>query len=289
MRQRAFSAVGVAIVGIVPAILGGPVFAATIAILCLIGAREYLDLAARVGGRPDPTDYLIIVAMAIAALAGGGAQAVLGIVALALGVPLVIAILEQDQKNAFLGWGLNAAGALYLGVPVFAVVALRETDGTTDAGWLNHLADWAAFAWSAAPRGLAWLLVVVLATWVSDMFALFVGRAIGRRPLIPRVSPKKTVEGAIGGLAGAMVVGAIGVAVFGLGINPLLGAALGLVLGIVGIFGDLAESLLKRQAGVKDSGTLIPGHGGILDRLDAPLFTFTAGWFLATFIDRIVL
>ena len=287
MRQRAISAVGVAIVGIVPALLGGPVFAATIAILCLIGVREYSALAARIGAEPSPADYLVVVAAAVAALAHGGAEAVLGVVALALGLPLVLAILRSEQKGAFLSWGLNAAGALYLGVPVFAAVSIREIHGTTDARWLNRLADALAFTWNSAPRGLAWLLIVVLATWMNDTFAYVVGRAIGRHLLIPRVSPKKTVEGLVGGLVAAAVTGAVGVAVFGLGVNVLIGVAVGLVLGIVGVFGDLAESVFKRQAGVKDSGTLIPGHGGILDRLDALLFTFTAGWFLATLVDRI--
>ncbi len=132
------------------------------------------------------------------------------------------------------------------------------------------------------------MLVVILITWLSDSGAYLVGRSFGRRQLIPVVSPKKTVEGLAGGLVAAALTGALGVALFGLDVSWIYGLLLGIAIGVIGVVGDLAESILKRQAGVKDSGTLIPGHGGMLDRIDALLFTFTAGWYLATLIDRIV-
>ena len=119
------------------------------------------------------------------------------------------------------------------------------------------------------------------------MMAYLVGRAVGRRPLIPRISPKRTVEGAVGGLAGSASTGALCVALFGLGISPVIGFVLGALLGVIGQLGDQVESLLKRQASVKDSGSLIPGHGGMLDRIDALLFTLPAGWITATLVDRI--
>jgi phosphatidate cytidylyltransferase len=114
-----------------------------------------------------------------------------------------------------------------------------------------------------------------------------VGRIVGRRPLIPRVSPNKTVEGAVGGLVGAALTGALAVRLFGLDLPVGVGLSLGAVIGVVGQLGDLAESLLKRQAGVKDSGNLIPGHGGMLDRIDALLFSFALGWPLAGIVDRV--
>jgi phosphatidate cytidylyltransferase len=137
---------------------------------------------------------------------------------------------------------------LYLGLPVGAMVVIREVEG-----------------WQA-------LFLLVLTVSVSDTAQYFSGRAFGRRPLAPSISPKKTVEGALGGF----VFGAIFLAVVGRWWLPAASApvraALGAAVVAVGIAGDLFESMLKRSAGVKDSSSLIPGHGGILDRLDALLF-----------------
>jgi phosphatidate cytidylyltransferase len=119
----------------------------------------------------------------------------------------------------------------------------------------------------------AWRVVLLLVVQVfSDSFAFFVGHAVGRRRLAPAISPGKTVEGAVGGLVGG-VIGALGVRAIGLPGLPLAHAVgLGAAVALMGIVGDLDESLLKRWAGVKDSGTLFPGHGGMLDRLDSLLF-----------------
>ncbi|MEA2528782.1 MAG: phosphatidate cytidylyltransferase [Thermomicrobiales bacterium] len=288
MRQRSISSVGVVIVGLVPAFMGGPVWAIVLAALFTIGAHEYQVLARHISPGTRPFALVLVPAFALAAATGGGAQALLGIVALAVGLPFFELILRQNLKGAFEEWALSAAGTLYLGVPLFAAVAMRKMGGTIDAGWLDDLAGWTSLGWDAAPRGLAWLLVVILITWLSDSGAYLVGRSFGRRPLIPVVSPKKTVEGLAGGLGAAALTGALAVSLFGLDVSWAIGLLLGLVVGSLGVVGDLAESIMKRQAGVKDSGTLIPGHGGMLDRLDALLFTLTAGWYLATLIDRIV-
>lgn len=119
----------------------------------------------------------------------------------------------------------------------------------------------------------AWRVVLLLATiMVADTFAFFVGHARGRHPLAPAISPGKTVEGAVGGLVGG-IVGALAVRALGLPDLPLPHTiVLGVVVAAMGVVGDLFESLLKRWAGVKDSGRLFPGHGGMLDRLDSLLF-----------------
>jgi phosphatidate cytidylyltransferase len=287
VRQRTISSVGVVIVGLVPAFMGGPVWAVVLAILLTIGAHEYQALAVRISLGTKPFGLVLVPAFALVAGTGGGAQALLGVVALAVGLPFVELMLRKDLQGTFVEWALAAAGTLYLGVPLFAAIAMRKMDGTIDVGWLDDLAGWASLGWPAAPRGLAWLLTVILITWLSDSGAYLVGRSYGRRPLIPVVSPKKTVEGLVGGLAAAALTGAVAVVVFGLDVSWAIGLLLGIAIGAIGVVGDLAESVMKRQAGVKDSGTLIPGHGGMLDRLDALLFTFTAGWYLATLIDRI--
>lgn len=131
------------------------------------------------------------------------------------------------------------------------------------------------------PHGTRWILLVLLMVMLNDTCAYFTGTFFGKRKLYPSVSPKKSIEGAIGGLVGSVVAAGIGHLTFvpWAGAIPLL--LLGLVAGVVAELGDLFESLLKRSFGVKDSGSLIPGHGGILDRLDSLLFVFPLTYYFA--------
>jgi len=139
-------------------------------------------------------------------------------------------------------------GALYIGLPLGAIVAVR------------------------ALAGREAMILLVVAIVISDTAQFYTGRLLGRRPLAPALSPKKTIEGALGGL----VIGSVATAAIAgwwwpptpIGVRLAAGAA----LVVLGICGDLFESMVKRAAGVKDSGTLIPGHGGVLDRIDALLF-----------------
>lgn len=288
MGTRAASSLGIVVVGLLPAIVGGPVFALLMATLGLLGYREFSLLCAHMDvGSVPRTGYAVIVAFAIAGLLDGNAAIVVAVAAFATAAPLVGLLVRADPTFGFVAWSLAVAGSFYLGLPVYAGTALRAMAGDVDASWLHQIADATAVGWEGAPRGLAWLLIAITATWLGDTTAYLVGRTWGRRPLSPRVSPKKTIEGAVGGLAGSAVAAGIGVAVFGLGVSVALGAVVGLGLGIVGQLGDLAESYLKRQAGVKDSGALIPGHGGILDRIDALLFALMLGWMIVPLVDRI--
>jgi phosphatidate cytidylyltransferase len=120
--------------------------------------------------------------------------------------------------------------------------------------------------------GFGWVILVFVVTWANDTLAFFAGRAFGRHRLLERISPKKTWEGFAGGAVGS-VAGAFAVKALLLPAEPAW-ACLAMAAGgaVVGPAGDLAESLIKRGAGVKDSGRLIPGHGGLLDRIDALLF-----------------
>lgn len=133
-------------------------------------------------------------------------------------------------------------------------------------------------------QGIEAVFFVVLVTWVVDSAAYFAGRYLGRRPLAPQVSPKKTVEGAVGGLAGGVAAAMLAAWWFFPAIGAAESIAIGLVLGVMGQLGDLAESMLKRSAGVKDSGGLFPAHGGLLDKIDslvftAPTFYYYLVWF----------
>ncbi len=133
------------------------------------------------------------------------------------------------------------------------------------------------------PDGREWIFLTLLVVMGCDTFAYFVGSSIGKRKLYPAVSPNKSIEGGIGGLIGSVLAVMIAQATFLPNIGIFDGIIVGLVLGVAGQLGDLFESLLKRACGVKDSGTIIPGHGGLLDRLDSLLFAFPIVFYIARY------
>jgi phosphatidate cytidylyltransferase len=154
------------------------------------------------------------------------------------------------QRDGLGRWAMGLAGAIYIGLPLNYYLLLYT---------------------SAPAHGRAWVMFTVLTAAVSDIAALLIGGAIGRTPFFPAISPKKTVEGAIAGVlfcVPAVILGAF----TGLGIPIGHAVVLGLLIGISAEAGDLVESQMKRVAGVKDASGLIPGHGGMLDRMDSVLF-----------------
>jgi len=162
----------------------------------------------------------------------------------------LICLLWQPQKEgAFIGWAWTIAGILYIGWLLSYFVALRGLD-----------------------NGREWVFLALFTTFGSDTTAFFVGRALGKHHLAPRISPSKTWEGAIAGAFGSIIVSLILVNLFSLPLNYGWTILLGLLISILGQLGDLVESLLKRNMGVKDSSRLIPGHGGFLDRIDSVVF-----------------
>lgn len=288
MRQRILSSVGVVVIGVVPMVLGGPVFAVLMAALGLLGYSEFVRLGRNLGARDSAgtvIGYVVIATFATAALTSPSMIVTLGILTIAAFAPLLAALAQPDQPAAITGASLVTMGSLYLGLPVFTSIALRGASGLVDLQWLISLTESGAIFWQAAPRGLAWTALVVFTIWVGDSAAYLGGRSLGRRPLAPRISPKKTIEGSLAGLLGSALTAWLCATVFGLNLPPVVALGFGLLIGMSGQFGDLIESLIKRRAGVKDSGTLIPGHGGILDRIDALLLAFPVAWFAIALVD----
>ena len=159
------------------------------------------------------------------------------------------AVAQAQDHKPFRNWALTVAGASYIGLMMGQALALR-----------------------LLPNGLYWMLLGLCITMINDSAAYFVGVTIGRRRILPALSPKKTWEGTVGGWIAATLTGAAIAFWAPLELAVWLGAFIGLVGGILALFGDLAISMLKRQIGVKDSGVFLPGHGGFLDRLDSIMF-----------------
>ena len=244
LRQRIASSVVLAAIAVTAAALGGWPFALLVLAAAAIMSIEWAKLAAAA-----PASRLLALATAAVAMAAIVAVAVgahgTAAIMLALGT-IVVAVLAARRE-----WCTPAragGGVLYVGIPAIALVWLR---GSSEAG-LHHL---------------LWLLLVIGAT---DTCAYLVGRLLGGPRLAPRISPGKTWAGLVGGVVGASLLGAV--AGQALGANYGLAAIVGASLAVVGQAGDLFESFLKRRAGVKDSGHLIPGHGGLLDRIDGLVF-----------------
>jgi len=193
------------------------------------------------------TGAVLIAVALLASFAGGNV--------FAYAVAAVATAMFYEWTRIVRGWGAAwyASGFVYALLPALALLWIRERDA----------------------HGLELLLWVFLVTWSTDIGAYFVGRAIGRRKLAPSISPGKTVEGLVGGMAVAAVVGGAFALATGLG-KPLL--ILAPLFALAAQAGDLFESGMKRRAGVKDSGTWLPGHGGVLDRLDGlvPVAVLTA-------------
>lgn len=283
MKTRSISAIGIVLVSIVPSILGGWFFALTIAIIFSLAFRELLNL---IGYTDLFTELfgigMIAFASAVAVIWPGGESLPLVMVLLCL-IPLTFVILPADGPVNISDWAVRMGAAAYLALPAYGAVNLRETEGTASAQWLKDLVATMPGGRETA-EGLGWFLFALFIAWMSDTFAYLVGKTIGRTKLIPRVSPKKTVEGAIGGLTAAGITAVLVVNLLGLPMNSAIAAGLGVVLGILGMLGDLFESQLKRRAGVKDSGTAIPGHGGFLDRIDALIWILLATFAFVPFL-----
>jgi len=282
----------VAVVGI-PVVLGllylgGWPLAAPVAVLAALGSLEHSRLAVRGGVAPLSVVGALgaagfVVAAGLRPTFTGFAPIALAIVVGVAGLALIAALgARAPEEKPLAAISVTLFGAVYVGLPLAFVLLLHALPD--EHAWATPGAAWAGALVVALP---------LAATWLGDAVAFFAGTAWGHGGLAPTISPNKSWVGVWGGLAGAGVAGAVWFFVAearlpGLPFSgPLPAVIIGVVLGIGAIVGDLVESLMKRDVGVKDSGTFFPGHGGILDRLDALLFTLPAAYAMLVALEAV--
>lgn len=240
--------------------LGMPAIAAVLAVAAAIGGLEVFRLL-RAAGYPSLPLFGTVLAVAFVLEAAIRPARDTAPLLLAVGVVLAGtgALGRPDPRDGLVAWFATVFGAAYVGLIAFVLQVGAAAPPVPEGASLAAL---------GSERG--WILLLVLAVWSYDTGAYLVGRQLGRHRFLTHVSPSKTLEGLAGGLLAATVVTAL--LLVGLGQPAVGGLLLGPLVGLAAQAGDLAESMLKRAAGAKDSGTLIPGHGGILDRIDSFLF-----------------
>ena len=221
---------------------------------------EYFTMLKAGGYHPERAlGVVLITALFVDAWLGSGAEVAILVVAVVL--PPLWEMRRHEHEGFLLNWALTALGVVYIGVL-----------GT-------HL-----FLLRARPGGAALLGVTLMATWAADTAAYSFGTRWGRHPFFKEISPKKTWEGAVGGVGMSALAFAALMSIYGL--NPLLAFAGGIGLGIAATVGDLVESLIKRQVAMKDSGSMLAGHGGVFDRLDSTFFTVVFAYYFLLFTTR---
>jgi len=283
MRQRLISAAVLVPVVVIVFLLGDPWLTLGVAILAGIGAFEAARLLRLTDLPADAWLAMLAAPIAVIGLRYGAdlspqqvGSLVAGFMALVIIVAAIAAFRVSDPGTGFRVWAGTIMAALYPALLAFVVGILAVAPALPAGAPLAGTLD----------AGRLWLLVLVLTVWSFDSLAYVSGRFIGRGRFMNHISPNKTWSGVIGGSIAAIVVCAVlGWAV---GQNPLAGAVLGLAIAVTAQSGDLAESLMKRAAGVKDSGSLIPGHGGILDRVDSFLFAAPVVFIALTWTQLVI-
>lgn len=267
LHERIFSAVVFGIPIIALAILGGIAFDLLILAVLCIGSIEFVQLVARRGHRPFAGLMLLWTGYYVLARMLPQTEYVAAGAALLLLLTLIMALVRfrfAADADVVTGFALTLAGSFYIGWSGAHFVSLRALDD-----------------------GLFWVATIVGVVWIGDTAAYFIGSAIGRTPFSPEISPSKTWEGYLGGVVCGTLSGVLLTLLWGrLGAgpasNPIHGLALGLLASALGPLGDLGISMIKRYAGAKNASNLIPGHGGVLDRLDSLIVTILLGYYYVT-------
>jgi phosphatidate cytidylyltransferase len=252
-------------IGLAAIWLGRWYLTALVALFLSLAALEYVNLFRLGGFKPA---VVLVVGGTLMLLIGrnisgfNDADWMISLIIL-LGMTFHLVAYERGRDQAATDFGVTLAGVLYIGWFGAYFISLRNL-----------------------PDGIWWILVVLPAVWFADSGAYFIGKRFGRHKLSPRLSPKKTWEGYFGGIVVAVVLTTLLVFIWQVvigtnsAITPLRGALMGLVMGVFPTLGDLGESMIKRQVGVKDSGKLLPGHGGAFDRIDSWIWAVVIGYYM---------
>jgi len=239
--------------------LGSGVFFAGIAGVALIATWEFNRMMRGKGHRPHLALAFGVTITALLNFEFPQANYFFPLISLLFMASLVWQLFQTESTAPVVDWALTIVGGGYIGVGLGHLLGLRML-----------------------PDGNAWVWVALFATWGSDTFAYFTGRTIGRHKFWPRISPKKTWEGVLGGVVGGMVGGYLVSLFSSVPVSQVL--MIGILVSMVAPLGDLSISMMKRYAGVKDSSHLIPGHGGMLDRIDSVLFVAIVVFYYVTWL-----
>lgn len=251
---------------------GGWLFSLAVIVLALAAWREYgLMLRKQNIAVGMPSGAILIIVLLLSGWCGNSDEMMMAIWLLLLWSLLRI-LWNWPRTKSFAPAAVSLFGVIYIGFSFMHLILLRELTAAVPA----------TVSAASLDPGRVYLWVAFLATWGSDTFAYFIGTAFGRHKLCPDISPHKSIEGFAGGVAGAILAAFI----FGhfTGIPLPHRFLTGLIIGLIAPVGDLAESALKRFCGVKDSGALLPGHGGVLDRFDSILFSVPAIYYYVRLI-----
>lgn len=275
LRQRVLSAVVFVPILFASIWFGNPWFSIVVAVAALLGVIEFYAMVARRGWQPLTffgtlwTLFFIFNAYYAPKYSSNNIHILVtsALIASAIALSLVwVLFLRSSGAKVMVSWAASVVGIFYMGWLLSYWVLIMNSYG---GGW----------------NGRDWVLLALFSTFAVDTTAYFIGRAWGRHKMAPTVSPGKTWEGAVGGLVGAIVAVIVLALLLDIDISYSEMVILGLLIAVFAQLGDLAESKLKRSMGVKEAGNLIPGHGGILDRLDSIVFTgvvvyYCLRWFI---------
>ncbi|PPS41192.1 phosphatidate cytidylyltransferase [Chroococcidiopsis sp. TS-821] len=280
--SRIFSGIIAIAIALTGSILGGWYFTMMFAVIVYLGQLEYFQLVRAKGIAPAAKTTLAVsqALLVIATVSSTLADAVMPVA----GTFICFYLLFQPKLATIADISTSILGLFYGGYLPSYWVRIRAigNDAVSNLPFSGYLPDnWIDF--QAFPPGLIYTLLAFFCIWAADIGAYTVGRLFGRTRLSD-ISPKKTVEGAIFGVVASVAVAMAGAWYLNWPFWALTGLSLGLLIGIASLLGDLTESMMKRDAGVKDSGQLIPGHGGILDRADSYVFTAPLVYYFVTLV-----